>query len=174
MNAQLTKIRRELDNVNSEIASVQNALPPIAERLNDVAQALELLTAPWNDFVAQAAEQVVLWDRPITLSSLTPHRFNAENIAELGLAAAIASYGAKELRDAIRQKAAEIAHEGQLRLTATERATRLKDLYIQRYRLEFTEEQNLDGAPRRPGVNAAAVMGVPLEVAQEHHLLEVA
>lgn len=167
----LCELREEVEEVREQIEQVKQAGLPEAESLASLKATLTEAASTWKKFSDTAANALAAGEE------ITPYRLmalvapSADKLAALALGAAITP----RLDDFIKeiQAQAKKRSDGRLRMQQDEKAVRLLELRRELYRLELIEEQitGTTGEKRRATCNAAAVMGIPADVAEAHGLL---
>lgn len=161
----LKQIRADIDAVNTEFKAVKGSIQPIDDIEARLRSYLTVMADPARRLVDLAANALAYGHPVSEIGQIQPSQLR---IHALGLA--VAAMGVDEIIAQAKAKAAA-QDNGAPRMDQNEREERLEELSRERYALELQEEATLNGAPRRPGVNAAAVIGIPLEVAIERDLL---
>ena len=160
----LSAIRAAIEKIDAETVSVTNSQRPVAELENDLRSYLSSMAAPRTELVNLCAG-VISSSTPLNL--LTGH---PNSLAQRGFGLAVAALGIESvIREAMER--AKALDTGCLRMTAEDRAERLAELAHARYVAELDEETALDGATRRAGINAAAVLHIPADVAEQAGLI---
>lgn len=160
----LSAVRDEILKISGDMRQVKNAIRPVEDIESDLRQFLHALTKPRETLISLCAD-VLSTGAPVT--SIISHP-NVLAPAAYGMALAAAGIDSILAEAATRNKAKK---SSVLRLPPGERAERLAALAATLYALEIEEEQLLDDHERTPGVNAAAVLLVPLDVARAAGLL---
>lgn len=172
----LEEIREQIAALQAEIREVQNAPLPtemIADQLRREVQ---------NAFIRPADETDARLDSIFAnatgrVASLIPGSNSAESVARLALAFVMRREGEALIRDGVQRAEGDDISTGRLRLDPIQKAERLAALHGALYALEVAEEAVVTvtvGAERRPDANAAAVLGIPSEVAAQHGYFMVA
>lgn len=156
-------------DVRADLDAAQNALPPLAEVEAALRETLEAAVDVWHRFTGRIAAELSAGDGRTHLRHL------AGGVAvspDLALAGAIAALGIDHLLKSAHAEAAK-AQPQPVRLSAGEKAEALAVLRRQRYALELdlATAHFEAGEPLPEGLNAAALLGVPVEVAEAHGLL---
>lgn len=155
-------------DVRADLDAAQNALPPLAEVEAALRETLEAAVDVWHRFTGRIAAELSAGDGRTHLRHL------AGGVAvspDLALAGAIAAHGIDRLLKQARDEAGKLPQP--VRLSAGEKAEALAVLRRQRYALELdlATAHFEAGEPLPEGLNAAALLGVPVEVAEAHGLL---
>lgn len=164
---ELKNIRKNIAKIRGEIEAVKGALPPVAEIEQRVRAWLDDLVTPKQNIVDRLSGCFSRGENVGFLFEL-PQR----SLINAGIGLALAAIGVDEMVKAAMEKAAQ-EDNGALRMTAAERDERLTGLLRDLYALEFDEENNLNGEPRREDIYfPAAVLQIPLEIAASAGLLK--
>lgn len=160
----LTSLRDTLATLKSELAAVSGARPPHDEVVSALRGTLQGAVAGFSRAQANVAECIAS-GVPSSLNSLLKSSYERDEIALIAFGGALASYGMDRFIDEAIAMAGE--PEG-LRLSVKDREAKERDLLRKIYQLETEEEILAEslGVMRRSGVNAAAVLGIPLEIAE--------
>lgn len=162
---QLKQIRADIEAVKNEIKRVDNSIQPVADIEASLRLYLNDLADPKRRLVDLAAS-IIAHGTPVNeLLTMPPAR-----LPQHAFGIALAAIGVDEI---IKEAMAKATTEdsGALRLPAGERVHRLLELHRELYELELCEEESLGSAPRRPDVNPAAALLIPLDVAEDNGLL---
>ena len=165
MAQSLNTVRAKVDETRLQLAAVKRALPPVDNLVAKVRARLQEL--------ADEA-QTRLVDR---MADVISHNGSLHDIVPAPAQAAYHAVGLAALAlgvDTLVAQAAELAStrdNGALRLTDSEKADKLADLSEKLYLLELAEVE-LSADDLRPGINGAALLQIPLEVAADCDLLE--
>lgn len=163
----LKQIRADIAEVKAEALAVKNALRPMAELEHSVRHVLTEMASARNQMVDLIAG---MFSHGTPLSELSA--IPATQLPKHGYGLAISAIGVDAIIAAALEKA-EANDPGALRMSADDRDEQLSALQRTLHKLELQEEAALNGEPRRPDVNPAAVLGIPLEVAEKAGLLSV-
>ncbi len=164
---QTAKIRAQIAEVKREIREVQAARPPLKDQVDRVRNHLESLAKEARERLVDRAADVI--NHGVSTMDMTPPPAVAP-FHGFGLALDAAGI------EAIIAEAQELAAQqdtGALRLDSSAKRERLVDLARRLYELELADEAALAGEERRPDANGAAVLGIPLNAAEEFDLLGV-
>lgn len=170
----LSELREEIEEVRQQITRTKNAGLPDAESLASLKSTLSDAAATWQKFVSTAASALAAGEEITAYRLLSVVAPSAENLAALALGAAVSPRLDAVLKEI--QAEAKKRDDGRLRMTTDEKAARLLELRRHLYLLEQAEEQitSTTGEKRRANCNAAAVLGIPADVAEANKLfLEV-
>ena len=154
----LTTIRKNIDSINKELRLVEKAVPPVEyqeERLRSQLTEMANAKARLIQFAADALNGGQL--------ELTPP---APLVAEHGFGLAVQAIGVDQIIEEAKRLAAS-KDNGALRLTPSEQFDRLNTLRRERYALELEEEKVRGSASRRADVTPAAVLGLPVDEAED-------
>lgn len=162
--ANLKTIRAQIEKLQAERQRVAAAVPPAAQSEQRLREHLAALAQPSAEFIDNCADAI----NTGSLQGLTPA--TAPMLAQSAFALALTATGIERVIDAAKQQASA-KDTGCLRLDDAEKAERLHALACDIYQLQLDEETALEGNPRRAGVNAAAVLGIPQEAAVEFCLI---
>jgi len=163
----LSKIRAEIREVKAEAVAVKNALRPVAEIEAGVRHVLSEM-ADANNRMVDMVSNMFSHGHPIADLVSIP----AGQLPKFALGMGVAAVGV----DAIVKQAMEKAagnDSGALRMSAAEQREQLEALERRLFDLELSEEENLNGEPRRLGCNPAAVLNIPVEIAAAAGLLKI-
>lgn len=168
MNAKtLKQLRADIAETQAEALAVKNALRPLAEIETGVRHVLGEMADASNRIVGMVSN-IFSHGHPIADLVSIP----AGQVPKFALGMALASIGVDAIIAAAKEKASA-NDNGALRMSTADRDGQLQALERQLYELQLAEEAALDGEPRRPGCNAAAVLGVPLEIAEQHGFTKI-
>jgi hypothetical protein len=162
----LSAVREEIANLSRDMKEVDNALRPLKEIEADLRSFLAALTKPRDEFINKCVD-VLSQGLPVTTLIGHPNL-----LAEKAFGLALAGIGVDLIVDAALTRT-NAKKSNVLRLPHTERAERLATFAKALYIAECEEEQLLGLAERRPCANAAAVLSVPIDVAEKAGLLGV-
>lgn len=162
--ANLKTIRAQIEKLESERQRVAAAVPPAEQSEQRLREHLAALAQPSQDFVQNCCDAL----NTGSLLNLTPA--TPSMLAQAAFSLALTASDIDRVIEAAKQLASA-QDTGALRLDDAEKAERLHALSCEIYQLNIDEEAALDGAPRREGVNAAAVLGLPLDAAIEFGLV---
>lgn len=162
-------LMQEWRDVCADLQAAEQALPPLAEVESRLRATLENAAESWRRFVSRLADKFSAGDGRTTLRQLAG---GVDLAADLALAAAIDAHGVDRLLERARDEAARVQPQA-VRLAAADRAEALALLRRQRYELEaqLAGLHFEDGGPVPDGINAAALLGLPVEVADHAGLL---
>lgn len=146
----------------ADLQAAEQALPPLAEVEQHLRATLEAAVSGWQKFAGRIAAELAAGNGRVTLRQLVG---GVDLGADLPLAGAIASFGIDKILKQART-AAEAMPQA-VRLSADEKAEALAVLSRQRFELEaqLAALHFEDGAALPEGIAAAAMLGVPLDVA---------
>jgi phage shock protein A len=159
-------MRRDIADLKADIAKVDSALAPLDERTELLRVAYRELTSAYDKWIDKAA--AALADGAVADVFLVAPELKLER----AIGIAVAAVGEDEFIASALERVAR--HErGRQRMPAGEKSAALLKLHRRLYQLELDEEALVlaSGEERRPDANAAAVLGVPLDVAEENNLL---
>jgi hypothetical protein len=160
----LKAVLEEIEKINLDVQQVANSQRPLDELEASLRSYLGALASPRNALVNLCAD-VLTANMPIT--EIVGH---PNSLAARGFGLALAANGVDAIIDEALTKA-QANDPGCLRMTADERAERLASLAKARYLAEMEEETLLAGNERRPNMNAGAVLGIPIDVAEQAGLI---
>lgn len=163
----LKQIRAEIAETLVEAIAVKNSIRPMSEIEIGVRHTLNEMSNARDQLVNLIAGMFSHGTQISELSAIPPTQ-----LPKHGYGLAISAIGVDAIIAAAKEKA-EANDSGALRISVFERGEQLEALEHTLYCLELLEEEKLNGEPRRPNANAAAVLGIPLEVAEEADLLAV-
>lgn len=167
----LAELRAAIVALKAEIREVSNAGLPADACEDRLRATIDGAAEAFEAMKRRAAGCLAAGELP-TLQILMDYSTKPETPAQIALGAAMLAYGKTRFIDEVRDAAADLADDG-LRMTAAERLERLRDLRRRLYQLELAEESMIEetGAPRRIDANPAAVLGLPIDVAEDEQLL---
>lgn len=163
----LKQIRAEIAETLAEAFAVKNSIRPMSEIEVGVRHTLTEMASAHDQIVNLIAGMFSHGTQISELSAIPPTQ-----LPKHGYGLAISAIGVDAIIAAAKEKA-EANDSGALRISVFERGEQLEALERACYLLELAEEEKLNGEPRRPNANAAAVLGIPLEVAEEADLLKI-
>jgi hypothetical protein len=165
MAQNLNTIRAKVADLTAEIRQVSAAIPPVEDRVDAVRRHFREIASDAHARLVERAANVISHDHHI--SEVNPTRdtagYNALGLAVLALGP-----------DTLLAEAVKLAEEqdtGALRLTTSEKEARLLELRHKRYALELQEAEMAPPSDVRASVNGAAMLGIPVDVAEEFGLL---
>ena len=152
----------------ADLDAAQNALPPLAEVEAHLRETREAAVDGWHRFTGRLADELASSDGRTHLRDL------AGGVAvspDFALAGAIAAHGIDRLLKQARDEAGKLPQP--VRLSADEKAEACAVLRRQRYGLELdlATAHFEEGTPLPEGLNAAAMLGLPVDIAEPHGLL---
>lgn len=163
----LKQLRTEIAETRAEALAVRHSIRPMSEIEAGVRHTLNEMANAHDQLVSLIAGMFSHGNQISELSAIP-----ATQLPKHGYGLAISAIGVDAIiADAL--KKAEAQDSGALRISVYERGEQLEALERACYLLELAEEQKLNGEQRRPNANAAAVLGIPIELAQEAGLLEI-
>lgn len=168
-NLTLAGLRQSISKVKADIAMAEQSVLPDADVQAAIRAELEGAVAAFHRIKARIAESLSA-GVSTNLDDLVPENFDKHERTNIALGGALASYGVDRfMTEALEQ----VVDGGQIRMTRVERDSRLETLRRELYCLELDEELLVvrDSAPRRVDCNTAAVLGVPVAVAEAAGLL---
>lgn len=156
-------------DVCADLQAAEQALPPLAEVETALRATLENAAESWRRFASRLAGEFAAGDGRTTLRQLAG---GVDLAADLALAAAIDAHGVDRLLKHARDEAARVQPQA-VRLAAADRAEALALLSRQRFELEaqLATLHFAQGDPLPDGINPAALLGLPVEVAEHAGLL---
>lgn len=165
----LEAVRGRIAEILAERAACSVAIQPDAEIELEMHRVLGEAVSEFKAFQGRLSTYFAQGDVP-SLDFVLRNSYLNDEVARMALGGALANYGVD--RFVTESMAAANFPEGQ-RLTPTERATRLLELDRERYQCELDEESMVmtTRATRRVDCNAAAVIGMPLAVAEQNNLI---
>lgn len=163
----LKQIRAEIAETRAEAIAVKHSIRPMSEIESGVRHTLNEMASAHDQIVNLIAGMFSHGTQISELSAIPPTQ-----LPKHGYGLAISAIGVDNLIAAAKEKA-ESQDSGALRISVFERGEQLEALEHTLYCLELAEEEKLNGEPRRPNANAAAVLGIPLEIAEEADLLKI-
>ena len=152
----------------ADLQAAAQALPPVAEVEQHLRATLEAAVSDWQKFAGRIAAELATGTGHVTLRQLTG---GVDLHPALPLAGAIASFGIDRIIKTARAEAEKLPQA--VRLDAAARAEAVALLSRQRFALEL-DLAGLhfeDGAALPESINAAALLGLPLDIAEAHGLL---
>lgn len=164
-----TDLMQDWRDCCADLQAAEQALPPLAEVETALRATLENATESWRRFVSRLAGEFAAGDGRSTLR----HLAGGVDIApDLALAAAIDAHGVDRLLKNARDEAARVQPQA-VRLAAADRAEALALLSRQRFELEaqLATLHFAQGEPLPDGINPAALLGLPVDVAEAAGLL---
>jgi small-conductance mechanosensitive channel len=162
---QLKQIRDDIAAVKAEIIRIDNSIPPVADIEALLRTYLTSLADPKRRLVDLAAS-ILSHGTPVNeLLNLPPTQ-----LPQHAFGIALAAHGVDQII-AEAKTIAQTQDNGAMRLSADDRTDKLLELRRELYELELSEEENLADTPRRPDVNPAAVLGVPMNIAESNGYL---
>lgn len=170
MAANTKTLRAKIAELQREIERVRRAVPPVAERTELVRAVYRQLTEPYAKFIEKAGDVLNGTSHgELGIVPVSDPASRADLRANMALAAGLAAIGEERFIAEATQSAAE-RDRGILRMTASQQAETLRDLRCRLYSLELEDEAGVEfnADSRRPGANAAAVLGIPAEVAAKY------
>ena len=165
----LDSLRLAIGDLRGELAEVINATMPPDDIKAAVRGSLQAAVDEFSRAQTNAAECIAS-GIPSSLSAILKSSYDRDEVAIIALGGALAAYGLDRFLDEAEAMAGE--PKG-LRLTAAQSEEKAAIIRRELYQLESEEEalvESLD-AMRRPGVNVAAVLGIPLEIAEREGLV---
>nr|MBL8410719.1 hypothetical protein [Dechloromonas sp.] len=167
----LGEIREEIDEVSEQIERTKAAGLPEAESLASLKATLSDASVTWQKFTGTAADALAAGEEITAYRLLSVVAPSADKLALLGLGAAVAPRLDAVIKEI--QTEAKKRDDGRLRLLPGEKAARLLELRRRLYSLEMAEAEITEatGEKRRANCNAAAVLGIPADVAEANKLL---
>ena len=165
----LEEIRARISEIRVEIADCRNALRPADEIKAEMFRVLSEPIAEFQNFQARFSEQFAIGAVP-SLDFVLRRSFQGDEIPRLALGSALLAFGADRF---VTQAMASADFPAGPRYTASERAARLLELARELYQFEIDEELVVcaTGQTRRADCNAAAIIGLPLDLAEELNLI---
>jgi hypothetical protein len=161
MAQNLNTIRAKVADLTDEIRNVAAAIPPVDDRIDAVKRHLHKIASDANNRLIERAANVISHGHHI--SEVNPTRdiagYNALGLAVLALGP-----------DTLLGEAVKLAEEqdtGALRMTTSEKESRLLELRRKRYSLELLEAEIAPPSDIRATINGAAMLGIPVDVAEE-------
>lgn len=169
--ATLETLREKIAGLKNEIEATRRAGVPAEQVEATLRDALAVAEASYEEMVAGLG-RCLAGGHPVGAVDLMGHRERAESVDALLLGFAVRAIGAEAIVQDAREAAASLP-QAKLRLTDTERQAQLAELQEALYQAEAAEEQLVEseGHGRRPDASAAAVLGLPFEIAAEAGLL---
>lgn len=168
-NITLASLRQTILDLKADIELTASAGLPNEEVLS--ALRAELAFA-MNGFmrIQRRVSDCLTEGRTETLDALVMSDFDTHERGRVALGGALAAYGLDRFMDEATEQA-NLDHG--LRLTRDERDRRLLTLRRKLYLIEQAEEGLCvqENVARRADCNVAAVLGVPLEIAEENNLI---
>lgn len=164
MAKSLSTIRTQVDETRLQLAAVKRAQPPVA-------QLTEKVRARLQELADEAQTRLI--DR---MADVISHNASLHDIVPAPAQAAYHAVGMAAMAigvDNLVAQAAELAatrDNDVLRLTDAEKADRLDELSRRLYALEL-QEVELSADDLRPGINGAALLQIPLDVAIDAGLI---
>lgn len=151
-----------------DLEAAEQALPPLAEVEAHLRETLELAVESWRKFTTRLAVELGTGDGRTDLRNL------AGGVAvspDLALAGAIAAHGIDRLLKQARDEAGKLPQP--VRLDAAARAEAIAVLRRQRYDLEAQlAHLHFEAGEALPeGLAPAALLGLPVDIAEAHGLL---
>lgn len=165
----LEALRATIWTMRRELKAVARATLPHDEIVATIRGTLHGAVDGFQKAQANVAECIAT-GTPSSLNAIIKTSYEPNEIALVAFGGALSAYGL----DRFIGEAIEMAGKPEgLRLSAKEREAAELDLKRQIYQLEAEEEALVGsmGVARRPHVNAAAVLGIPLAIAEQEGLL---
>lgn len=164
-------IREKIAELKREIEAVRRAGLPVEQVEMMLREALSLAESNYRSMTQELGRSLAN-GAVITLSDLMAHAQRAESVDSLLLGFAVRAVGAESIVADAQQAAASLP-QAKLRLTDAERQARLAELQEALFLAETEEERlvEVEGRARRPDANAAAVLGLPFEIAEQAGVL---
>lgn len=155
-------------DVCADLQAAEQAPPPLAEVETRLRQTLEVAVDGWHKFTGRLAAEIATGDGRVTLRQLVG---GVDLGADLPLAGAIAAHGVDKILKSAHTEAAKLPQA--VRLDAAAKAEAIAVLSQERYALEL-DLAGLhfeDGAALPENIAAAAMLGIPADIAEAHGLL---
>jgi len=164
-----TDLMNQWRDTCADLQAAEQALPPAAEVESRLRETLGAAAEGWHRFTARIAAELATGTGHVTLRQL---HGGVDLGADLPLAGALAAHGVDRLLKQARDEAAKVLPQP-VRLTADEKAEAIAALSRQRYELEaqIASLHFEEGAALPENIAAAALLGLPLEVAEDAGLL---
>lgn len=164
MAANLKQIRQQISQLTAERAELLSATPPVEVLEQKLRAHLAALASPLDAFIDSCAHVLNGGDPAYTTPATPPMLARAGfgmNLTPDRIEAIVATAKAK----------AEQNDAGQLRLTDSEKVERIADIDRRLYQAGLDEQAFIGDEEQRREVNAACVLGIPLEAAIEFELV---
>lgn len=158
----LSQIRARIAELQAEIARTEKAGLPRDETIAALRHKLQSYIGQFESVKTDIAAGIERGN-----PDMIAHSFPARLQNEIAIGASLASYGLDKL---LSEADAQAGEDCPLRLSRAEQIERLRKLWSEKYELELAEETARGHEPRRAGANAAAVLGIPLKIAEQHGL----
>lgn len=165
----LPEIREQIAALQAQIREVQEAPLPTEMIADHLRREIDAFIRPADE--TDARLDSIFANATGRVASLIPGSNSAESVARLALALVMRREGEALIRDGVQRAEGDDISTGRLRLDPIQKAVRLAALHGALYTLEVAEEAVVSvtiGADRRPDANAAAVLGIPSEVAAQY------
>lgn len=164
-------IRANIAELKTQIEATRRAGLPVEVVEATLRDSLAVAEAAYKEMVAGLG-RCLAGGHPVGAVDLMGHRERAESVDSLLLGFAVRSVGVENIVADALQAAASLP-AAKLRLTDAERQARLAELQEALFLAEVEEEQlvEVEGRARRPDASAAAVLGLPFEIAEQAGLL---
>lgn len=162
----LKSVRAAIASVQTDLVKHVNALSPLESRFAEIEPFLNGVAKPFNDLLDRLVDVLTITDDTnVSLFDLGVSHERA-SVDSFALAAALTAHDRAALVKKIENRVTAL--DTAYRLPPAERDAKIFELRSKLFDLELQEEGLLDGASRRDNCNPAAVLGIPLEVAQKY------
>lgn len=165
----LEEIREQIAALQAQIREVQEAPLPVEMIADQLRREIDAFIRPADE--TDARLDSIFANTTGRVACLLPGSNSPEGMSRLALALVMRREGEALIRDGVQRAEVDDISTGRMRLDPIEKAERLAGLHGALYALEVAEEAVVSvtiGADRRPDANAAAVLGIPSEVAAQH------
>lgn len=159
----LKTIRARIADLSAEIKAVENSIPPASELENRLRERLQEQADSVNTLIENCALALATGD----MGQLF---VDPRVIAQKAFGMALEGVGIGRIVQAAKDRAAEL-DSGRLRLPSSEKHARLAELKRERYLAELDEQEIIGTAEQRPDVSGAAVLLIPVDVAEDAGIL---
>lgn len=163
MVTNLKSLRGRIVRLTAEIKAVDNSIPAAAELENRLRERLQEQTAAVNSLIENCAFALATGDMGRLF-------IDPAVLAQKAFGMAVDSVGIGRIVQAAKERAEEL-DDGRLRLPASEKRERLATLKRERYLAELEEQEIIGTADQRPDVSGAALLLIPVDVAEDAGIL---
>lgn len=161
--ANLKTIRSRIADLSAEIKAVDNSIPPAADLENQLRAHLQQQADSVNTLIENCAFALSTGDMGLLF-------VDPRVLAQKAFGMALDGVGIGRIVQAAKDRAEEL-DTGRLRMPTSEKRQRLVDLKRERYLAELEEQEVIGTADQRPDVSGAALLLIPLDVAEDAELI---
>lgn len=165
----LSEIRMQISDIQAEIAAVHAAPLPVGIIADGIRRSIGDLTAAKTE--TETRLDGIFANSTGHIPTIIASAHTADALAKLAVSLVLAEVGEKLIAEAVARAEIDDLATGRVRLDPIEKAERLAGLSAALYDAELAEEAIVTatlGESRRPDANAAAVLGIPADVAARH------